>query len=116
MESCPALSIENICQADFVAWLYHLTHKPDESRFSRWFPHCILYACNQRRPFEIFARAESNNYLDKIKVIFGYDGLDDFKALYAYIKQNAQSIVPRWEFESPNVKLLMNVEKLGLKK
>ena len=35
MESCPALSIENICQADFVAWLYHLTHKPDESRFSR---------------------------------------------------------------------------------
>ncbi len=116
MESCPALSMENICQADFVAWLYHLAHKPDESRFSRWFPHSILYACNQRRPFEIFARAESNNYLDRIKVIFGYDGLDDFKTLYAYIKQNAQSIVPRWEFESPNVKLLMNVEKLGLKK
>ena len=116
MESCPALSMENICQADFVAWLYHHAHKPDESRFSRWFPHSILYACNQRRPFEIFARAESNNYLDRIKVIFGYDGLDDFKTLYAYIKQNAQSIVPRWEFESPNVKLLMNVEKLGLKK
>ena len=116
MESCSALSIENICQADFVAWLNHLAHKPDESMFSRWFPHCILYACNQRRPFEIFARAESNNYLDKIKVIFGYDGLEDFKALYAYIKQNSQSIVPRWEFESPNVKLLMNVEKLGLKK
>lgn len=36
--------------------------------------------------------------------------------VFAYIKQNAQSIVPRWEFESPNVKLLMNVEKLGLKK
>lgn len=49
-------------------------------------------------------------------MILGYDGLDDFKALYNYIKQNAQSVVPRWEFESPNIKLLMNVEKLGLKK
>lgn len=116
MESCSALSIEDICQADFVAWLFHLTHKSDESNISRWFPHCILYACYQRHPFEIFARAESNNYLDKIKVIFGYNGLDDFKTLYAYIKQNAQSVVPQWEFESPNVKILMNMEKLGLKK
>lgn len=71
---------------------------------------------NQRRPFEIFARAESAKYLDRIKVIFDYDGLEEFKKLYEYIRQNTQSIVPRWEFETPNVGLLMNVDKLGTMK
>ena len=116
MESCSALSIEDICQADFVTWLHFLSNKQEENWRSRWFPHSILYSCNQRRPFEIFARAESCKYLDKIKVIFGYDGLEDFKMLYDYIEKNSQSIVPRWQFESPDVKLLMNVDKLGIRK
>lgn len=51
-----------------------------------------------------------------IKVIWGFDTLNDFQKLFTYIKENAESIVPRWEFESPNVKLLMNIEKLGTKK
>ena len=64
----------------------------------------------------IFVASKSNKYLNRIKFVFRYDGLDDFKTLYDYIKQNAQSVVPRWEFESPNIKLLMTVEKLELKK
>lgn len=116
METCTALSMEDICQADFVAWLFHITHRPTGHSYSRWFPQNLLYACNQRRPFEIFARAESAKYLDRIKVIFDYDGLEEFKKLYEYIRQNTQSIVPRWEFETPNVGLLMNVDKLGTMK
>lgn len=68
------------------------------------------------RKSNIFVASKSNKYLNRIKVVFRYDGLDDFKTLYDYIKQNAQSVVPRWEFESPNIKLLLTVEKLELKK
>lgn len=116
MESCSELCMEDICQADFVGWLFHISKRNNENRFSRWFPHNLLYACNMRRPFEIFARAESEKYLNRIKVIWGFDTLNDFQKLFTHIKENAESIVPRWEFESPNVKLLMNIEKLGTKK
>ena len=46
-----------------------------------------------RRPFEIFARAESEKYLNRIKVIWGFDTLNDFQKLFTYIKENAESIV-----------------------
>ena len=117
MESCTHLDMTDICQADFVCWLFHIGHNiNDNMNLPRWFPHNILYACNMRRPFEIFARAESLRYLESIKVIFDYNSKEDFLNLYNYIIENRDSLVPRWEFESPNIKLLMNIDRLGTRK
>ena len=116
MESCKLLDMTDICQADFVCWLFHIGHPiNDNMNWSRWYPHNLLYACNMRRPFEIFARAESLHYLESIKVIFDYNTKDDFVKLYNLIMENRDSI-PRWQFESPNIKQLMNIDKLGSKK
>ena len=117
MESCAHLEMTDICQADFVCWLFHLGHPiNDDINLHRWFPRCILYACNMRRPFEIFARAESLRYLESIKVIFDYDTKDDFLKLYNDIMENRNMLVPRWEFNSPNIKVLMNIDKIGTRK
>lgn len=117
MASCTYLDITDICQADFVCWLYYLGH-PENNILSvhRWYPHNLLYACNMRRPFEIFARAESLRYLDSMKVVFDYNTKDDFIKLYNSIMENRDSIIPRWEFETPNIKLLMNIDRLGTRK
>ncbi len=117
MASCTYLDITDICQADFVCWLYYLGH-PENNILSvhRWYPHNLLYACNMRRPFEIFARAESLRNLDSMKVVFDYNTKDDFIKLYNSIMENRDSIIPRWEFETPNIKLLMNIDRLGTRK
>lgn len=116
MESCAHLEMTDICQADFVCWLFHIGHPiNDEMNLSRWFPYNLLYACNMRRPFEVFARAESLRYLELIQVIFDYRSKEDFIKLYNLIMENKDSI-PRWQFESPNIKILMNIERLGTRK
>ena len=117
MESCAHLEMSDICQADFVCWLFHIGHPiNDDMNLSRWFPYNILYACYMRRPFEIFARAESLRYLESIKVIFDYNTKEDILQLYNFIMENRDSLVPRWEFESPNIKQLMNIDRLGIRK
>ena len=112
MVSCELLKMQDICQADFVCWLYQIGH-PENS--DRWFPHCLLYACYMRRPFEMFARAESLRYLESMKVVFDLKDKDDFLRLYSEIMEK-DSVIPRWGFDSPNVKMLMNIEKLGTRK
>jgi hypothetical protein len=69
-----------------------------------------------RRPFEMFARAESLRYLESMKVVLEFKDKDDFLKLYNEIMEKRDSVVPRWGFESPNVKLLMNIDKLGTRK
>jgi hypothetical protein len=68
-----------------------------------------------RRPFEMFARAESLRYLESMKVVFDLKDKDDFLRLYSEIMEK-DSVIPRWGFDSPNVKMLMNIEKLGTRK
>lgn len=116
MASCKYLDMNDICQADFVCWLYYIEHHNNNLTTHRWYPHNLLYACNVRRPFEMFARAESLRYLESIKVVFDYSTKDDFIKLYDFIVKNWDSIVPRWDIESPNIKLLMNIERLGTRK
>lgn len=113
MTSCEFLKMQDICQADFVCWLYQIGHPEDSGR---WFPHNLLYASYMRRPFEMFARAESLRYLESMKVVFDFKDKDDFHRLFSEIMEKRDSVVPRWGFESPDVKLLMNIEKLGTRK
>ena len=115
MDACSELSSEDICQADFVAWLFYISRNHEERSIERWYPHNLLYSCFLRRPFEIFARAESLKYYDKIKVIFDYNSIDDIKELFKYIDEN-ERVVPRWEYRLPDVGLLMNIQKIGSRK
>jgi len=99
-------------QADFV--LFIRADLYSEELFDRWWPETLLYLGHFPGPFEIFARAESKRYFEKMKCLFDVQSPDDFKPLLEEYKQGKRKL-PRWEFNSFNPALLLNIEKLATK-
>jgi len=113
-ERCQTTGIDfrYLMQADFV--LFIRADLYSEELFDRWWPETLLYLGHFPGPFEIFARAESKRYFEKIKCLFDIDSPDDFKQLLEEYKQGKREL-PRWEFNSFNPALLLNIEKLATK-
>ena len=101
-----------LMQADFVLFIRGELYS--EGLFDRWWPETLLYLGHFPGPFEIFARAESKRYFEKIKCLFDTDSPDDFKQLLEEYNQGKRKL-PRWEFNSFNPALLLNIEKLATK-
>jgi len=101
-----------LMQADFI--LFIRTELYGEEIFNRWWPEILLYLGQFPGPFEIFARAESKRYFEKMKCLFDIKNPDDFKQLLEEYEQGKRKL-PRWEFESFNPALLLNIEKLATK-
>jgi len=113
-ERCQAIGIDfrYLMQADFVLFIRADLYSEELS--DRWWPETLLYLGHFPGPFEIFARAESKRYFEKIKCLFDIDSPDDFKQLLEEYKQGKREL-PRWEFNSFNPALLLNIEKLATK-
>jgi len=97
-----------LMQADFVLFI-----RADlDSEGSRWWPETLIYLGHFNSAFEIFARANSRKYFNKIKIILGIDspeGLDNLLNKYREEKRT----IPRWESESFNPSSLLGYEQLG---
>ena len=101
-----------LMQADFVLFIRGELYS--EGLFDKWWPETLLYLGRFSGPFEIFARAESKRYFEKMKCLFDVQSPDDFKPLLEEYKQGKRKL-PRWEFNSFNPALLLNIEKLATK-
>jgi len=101
-----------LMQADFVLFIRGEVYS--EESFDRWWPETLLYLGQFSGPFEMFARAESKRYFEKIKCLFDIDSPDDLKPLLGEYKQSKREL-PRWEFESFDPSLLLNIERLATK-
>ena len=97
-------------QADFVLLIRSEFYA--EESFLRWWPETLLCLGHFPGPFEIFARAESKRYFEKIKCLFDIQSPDDFKQLLQEYQQGKRKL-PSWEFDSFNPALLLNIEKLA---
>jgi len=113
-ERCQTTGIDfrYLMQADFI--LFIRADLYDEKPFDRWGPETLLYLGHFPGPFEIFARAESKRYFEKMKCLFDIQSPDDFKQLLEEYKQNKRHL-PSWDFESFDPALLLNIEKLATK-
>jgi len=113
-ERCQATGINfrDLMQADFILFIRADLYAEDS--FTRWWPDTLPRLDYFRGPFEIFARAESKRYFDKIKCLFDIQNPSDFKQLLEEYDQGKKNF-PRWEFESFNPALLLNIEKLATK-
>lgn len=100
-----------LMQADFVLFIRAELYGEG---FDRWWPETLLYLGHFPGPFEIFARAESKRYFEKMKCLFDIKNSDDFKQLLEEYEQGKRKL-PRWEFNSFNPALLLNIEKLATK-
>jgi len=100
-----------LMQADFV--LFMRAELYWEGKLSEtWWPETLLYLDLFPGPFEIFARAESSRYFEKIKCLFDIDTPKDFyKILEEYRSEKRK--LPRWEFNSLNPESLLNFGKLA---
>ena len=113
-ERCQTTRIDfrYLMQADFV--LFMKAELCAQDLFDGWWPETLLYLGHFPGSFEIFARAESKRYFEKMKCLFDIQNSDDFKQLLEEYKQGKRQL-PRWEFNSFNPVLLLNIEKLATK-
>lgn len=87
-ERCTGTPVKfpEIIQADLILYIRSqfdaLTTKHSRGR---WYPHTIIYAASFSGAFEIFVRATSKQYFEKIKLMFGVDDPETFKTLLAEV-------------------------------
>jgi hypothetical protein len=106
-----------IMQADFVLYL-RSTVIAAHSKTRQWWPVTLVYATfRMRGPFELFARAQSASYFERIQSMFDVETDDEFRAVMAKLdpSSNAGLTIPRWEFDSIDPAALANLAKLATK-
>lgn len=99
-----------LMQADFVAFMRAEISASDD--YSRWWPETLLYIEHYSSSFEIFARAKSQKYFDKVKVLLGIDSPADLADILESHKQDRRRL-PRWEMNSFSPSALLGYESLG---
>ena len=107
-ERCKGVGVDfrHIMAADFVLYL------AGEQRGLRWYPLTLLYASFRSLSFELFARAKSLAYFNKIKNMIGTRDINEFRALIQKIMDNADRI-PRFDYESLSPGRLAHADTIG---
>lgn len=100
------LSIQDIMQADFILFLRSVGVS---TQYSRWYPMTLVFA-QSHPPFELFARAESQEYFVKISALLGVSTVDEFKGVLTGIADRKE--LP-FRFWSTNVFDVSNASNLG---
>jgi hypothetical protein len=104
------VEFRDLMQADFV--LYLRAELEAEGDFGTWWPETLLYLGHFHSPFEIFARAVSNKYFDKVKCLLAIDSPADLEGLMNAYKEDKRRL-PRWEFESFSPSALLGYDQLA---
>ncbi|EGT3636299.1 hypothetical protein FAP48_18770 [Morganella morganii] len=106
------LDFRYLMQADFILFLRRDIHSNDF--YSRWYPYTLLYVGSFPGAFEVFARASSKSFFEKMKIMLGINKKSDLDALMENYKNNSIT-VPSWEFNSFNPSTLAGFEQLYTK-
>ncbi len=113
---CHGTSIDftYLMQTDFILFLRAEFNKLRGNASSEWWPETLLYVGHFPGPFEIFARARSKEYFDKIKCLLNIDNPKDISELISEYTEGKRRL-PRWEFESFDPVSLIGFDKLTTK-
>lgn len=99
-----------LMQADFVAFMRNEIQS--KGNYSIWWPETLLYVGSFGSSFEIFARAKSQKYFNKLKLILGIESPTDLNDLLRRYAED-RTMLPRWQFNSFNPRTLLNFESLA---
>lgn len=106
------IKFEQLMQSDFILYLRSSIDYRSYSDL-RWYPDTLLYARNRYKPFELFARAQSKDYMSKLHILFNLDDKNKFNDL---VKNNIKNnFVPSWDYDSIPLEILMNLKNLYTK-
>ena len=105
------LSFNHMMQADFLLYICETLKSLREGRGQEWWPETSVYKAFRGGVFEIFLRAESTEYFNKIAPLLGVKTKADLAPLVEAIKANT-IYVPKWDFDRINPLEMINYEKL----
>ncbi|MGP8337760.1 MAG: SEFIR domain-containing protein [Methanosarcinaceae archaeon] len=106
------ITFKQIMQSDFILFMRNGIDAINNDAYLDWWPVTLVYIERQNGTFEIFARAQSNEYFDKVKCIFDIEDEDEFIPLFDAFRENKLSI-PRWQFTSFNPESLLGFDNLA---
>lgn len=99
-----------LMQADFVAFMRAEISACDNC--DRWWPTTLLYLGHYDSSFEIFARAKSKKYFDRVKILLGIDSPDDLAEILESYEQDRRGL-PMWDMNSFSPSALLRYGSLG---
>ena len=106
------ITFNQLMQADLILFIRDcfdcLRNKVKQS----WLPITLVYAEDQEYPFEIFARSQSNEYFNKVKILFDIKGKEDFDKILEAFNNNILGL-PRFDYISIELKSLIGFDKLA---
>lgn len=105
------LSFNHLMQADFLLYLTEAIQSLKEDRRQEWWPETLVFKSFHGGTFEMFLRAESTDYFNKIAPTLGIKSKSELEILVDAIK-GQKIYVPKWDFDRLNPLELMNYEKL----
>ncbi|HQM27678.1 MAG TPA: TIR domain-containing protein [Syntrophorhabdus sp.] len=105
------LGERQLMQADFVLFMCGSLNGLRYEALG-WYPETLFYAHN--RAFEIFARAQSRGYFEKLKCLFDIDKKEDLEPLMKAF-ENGSVRVPTREFDSFSPAALLGYDQLATK-
>ncbi|PHM38217.1 SEFIR domain-containing protein [Xenorhabdus mauleonii] len=83
------IEFKYLMQADFILFIRAELHHGDFYRY--WFPETLVFINHFHGTFEVFARASSKTYFDKMKCILLIDQVSDLKELMEAYRQGIRS-------------------------
>lgn len=102
------IAFQYLMAADFVLMLRSIM----DGRYVGWWPDTLLYTDRSASSFEMFARAKSARYFERLKSLLGVDNAAAFKAFVEQLVSSGDR-VPRWDFHRVNVIGLSGLENLA---
>ena len=102
-----------LMQGDFTLFLQDAKLALQSGTYSHWWPETLIYTERLRAPFEIYARAESLRYFDKLKVVFQVQSKDELAPLVEAFKKRQMGLPGSSFYYSADPIVLMNYEKLA---
>jgi len=77
----------------------------------RWHGPTLIWVADQHTPFEIFARARSARYFERVGAVLGTNSPVDVRA--AIERAKASGDIPSWTFYSLDVVALSGADRLA---
>lgn len=106
------IQFEQLLQADFILFI-RSGFDYRRSRLAMWTPETLVYADGRAYPFEVFERAQSQEYFNRFKiVIFDVESREEFEQLVQLYRDEPR-LIPWWNGYSIAPELLMRFDKLA---
>ena len=102
-----------LMEADLVLWLRGVKWIRGQSlRLRSWWPDTLVFVSfRPGPPFEMFARAKSQRYFEKIKSLLGVNDKAELIQLLEAV--NTDNRNPRWEMDRLNPNALMQIDLMA---